>query len=341
MNKQLLISASVFAIVATLNATAAFAQAPPPEEATLADKQGRGLDQAAVAADARAAAKQAPVEGDDIVVTAQKRAESLLEVPTQVSVTTAKALTERGITQASQLLMATPNVTFIEDNAGEAYINIRGQTAVRASDPNVAIVIDGVVLSSTKSFNRNIFGVQQIEVLKGPQTALYGRNAAAGALVLTTKVPGDTFEGEVTASYGNFSTIRASGAVSGPITDTLGFTVAAATYNTDGPFKSSVAEFPVMEVHNNSLRGRLFYDNNDNLKIDFKVDTFKVTGASIGYNAQFTGFPIGAFDGDTNGPLLDFNLTDQPFVSNIQGKNDNSFMGGTFKVDYEDRKSVV
>ena len=332
MNKQLLISASVFAIVATLNATAAFAQAPPPEEATLADKQGRGLDQAAVAADARAAAKQAPVEGDDIVVTAQKRAESLLEVPTQVSVTTAKALTERGITQASQLLMATPNVTFIEDNAGEAYINIRGQTAVRASDPNVAIVIDGVVLSSTKSFNRNIFGIQQIEVLKGPQTALYGRNAAAGALVITTKVPGDTFEGEVSAAYGNFSTIRASGAVSGPITDTLGFSVAASTYNTNGPFKSTVADFHVMEAHNNSLRGRLFFDNHDNLKIDFKVDGFKVTGAGIGYNAQVTFFPIGGFNGST---VMDFTLTDQPFVSNIKGINDNNYLGATFKVDYD------
>ncbi len=339
MNKQLLISASVFAIGAT-HATSAGAQATPPaSDQSLVDEQGRGLDQpAAVAADSANAPPAARQESaaaspvNEIVVTAQKRAQSLLEVPTQVAVTTAADLTERGINQASQLLTATPNVTFIEDNAGEAYINIRGQTAVRASDPNVAIVIDGVTLSSTKSFNRNIFGVQQIEVLKGPQTALYGRNAAAGALVITTKIPGDKFEGEVTAAYGKFTTVRASGAVSGPITDTLGFTVAGSTYNTNGPFKSEVSDFYVHEAHNHSLRGRLFYNNGSNLKLDLKVDGHKVTGAGIGYNAQVTFFPIGKFDGGTQ---LNFDLTDQPFVSNIKGTNDNKYLGVTFKADYD------
>lgn len=70
---------------------------------------------------------------------------------------------------------------------------------MRNSDPNVAIVIDGVTLSSVKPFNQDLFAIQQIEVLKGPQSALYGRNAAAGAIVITTKKPGDEFEGNVVA----------------------------------------------------------------------------------------------------------------------------------------------
>src|SRR3546814_4926946 len=85
---------------------------------------------------------------EDIVVTATKRSESLVKVPISVSVFTETAISAAGITRPADFLSSTPNVTFIEDNAGEAYINIRGQTSVRNSDPNVAIVIDGVTLRS-------------------------------------------------------------------------------------------------------------------------------------------------------------------------------------------------
>jgi iron complex outermembrane receptor protein len=268
--------------------------------------------------------------GSVIIVTANKRDQNLMDVPVQVTVFTNEDLAERGINQASQLLGSTPNVTFMEDNAGEAYINIRGQTAVRASDPNVGIVIDGVVLTSTKAFNRNIFGIEQIEIVKGPQTALYGRNAAAGAIVITTKRPGDEFEGEFVGSYGNFNTLRASGAISGPLTDSLGFSVAAATYNTDGPFESANAEFSPFEAHNNSFRARLFYDNRDNLTVDLKFDYFKVTGAGISYNAQFVGIPIGDFTGEA----LDVTVM-QPFVSNIRGINDNKYVGASLNINYD------
>src|SRR3546814_3386763 len=122
-----------------------------------------------------------------------------------MSVLTETAITSAGIDRASEFLSNIPNVTFIEDNAGEVYVNIRGQTSVRNSDPNVAVVIDGATLTSLKSFNQDLFGLKQIEVLKGPQSALYGRNAAAGAIVITTKEPGDTFEGTAMVGYGNRS----------------------------------------------------------------------------------------------------------------------------------------
>src|SRR3546814_6000348 len=72
----------------------------------------------------------------------------------------------------------------------------------------VAIVIDGVTLSSVKPFNQDLFDIQQIEVLKGPQSALYGRNAAAGAIVITTKRPSDTLGGKVVGAVGNHDTQR-------------------------------------------------------------------------------------------------------------------------------------
>src|SRR5690606_35610750 len=112
-------------------------------------------------------------------VTATKRSQSLIEVPMQIMVLTGDDLADAGVTRASDFLTRVPNVTFYEDNSGEAYVNVRGQAASRNSDPNVAIVVDGVTLASTKEFNTDLLDIEQIEILKGPQSALYGRNAAA------------------------------------------------------------------------------------------------------------------------------------------------------------------
>jgi iron complex outermembrane recepter protein len=109
---------------------------------------------------------------EEVVVTATKRNENLLKVPITVNVLTAKDIEAAGITRAADFLNSTPNVSFSEDNTGETFIGIRGQTTSRNSDPNVAIVVDGVTLTSVRDFNQDLFDLEQIEVLKGPQSAL-------------------------------------------------------------------------------------------------------------------------------------------------------------------------
>jgi len=283
-----------------------------------------------------AAADQDAKDSSEIIVTATKRDETLQDVPIQISVVTSEALTERGITQAAQLLGTASNVTFIEDNAGEVYINIRGQTAVRASDPNVAIVIDGVTLSTTKSFNRNLFGIKQMEIVKGPQTALYGRNAAAGAIVITTKKPGDRFEGEVDGLVGRYGTVRASASVSGPLTENLGFTISGSTYHTDGPFRSESTEDKPFQTNNDSMRARLYYENGP-LTLDLKGDYFIVKGKGISYNSQL------AIGGETDpdqwyGHGLETNLDISRFgvfASNVLGITNNKFRGVSLNAEYD------
>lgn len=265
------------------------------------------------------------------MVTATKRNENLVKVPISVSVVTEAAIAERGISRPADFLGATPNVTFIEDNAGEAYINIRGQTSVRNSDPNVAIVIDGVTLSSVKPFNQDLFGIQQIEVLKGPQSALYGRNAAAGAIVITTKKPGETFEGNVVAAYGNFNTTRANASVSGPLAPGLGFTVAGSFRDTDGPFTNITTGEKVHRFQNTSGRARLVYDNDGAFTADLKLTAHRSKGGGSAYNAQFVGLPIGGFPGTA----LDANNADMPFVSNVTGTFDEKFFDATLKAEYD------
>lgn len=287
---------------------------------------------------APAAAQTAPATDgstgiEEIIVTATKRDENLVQVPISVSVVTELAIAERGITRPADFLGTTPNVTFIEDNAGEAYINIRGQTSVRNSDPNVAIVIDGVTLSSVKPFNQDLFGIQQIEVLKGPQSALYGRNAAAGAIVITTKKPSDEFEGNVVAAYGNFDTKRISSTISGPLTEGLGFTLAGSFRDTDGPFTNIVTGEKVHRFTSYNGRGRLLYDNNDGLTIDLKLGGHKSRGGGSAYNAQIAGTGIGGLP--ANPPVLDANYADMDFVSNVRGVFRENFFDATLKIDYD------
>jgi iron complex outermembrane recepter protein len=267
----------------------------------------------------------------EIVVTATKRNEALEKVPIQVSVFTDQAIKAAGITRASNFLASVPNVTFIEDNAGEAYVNIRGQTAVRNSDPNVGFVIDGVTLSSVKGFNQDLFDIQQIEVLKGPQSALYGRNAAAGAIVITTKAPGDKFEGDLVAAGGNYGTERVNGSVSGPLTPNLGFSLAGSFRHTDGPFRDVTTGEHVMRSTNFNGRGRLVYDNHDNLLIDLKVDGYHSYGGGTAYIAQLVGLPIGGFDGTK----LDANNTDIPFTSDVPHQFNERFIDASLKVEYD------
>lgn len=275
--------------------------------------------------------RQNGAAADEIVVTATKRNEALEKVPIQVSVFTDQAIKAAGITRAANFLGSVPNVTFIEDNAGEAYVNIRGQTAVRNSDPNVAFVVDGVTLSSVKGFNQDLFDIQQIEVLKGPQSALYGRNAAAGAIVVTTKRPGDEFEGNIVAAGGNFDTERVNGSISGPITPNLGFSLAGSFRHTDGPFKDITTGEHVQRSTNFNGRGRLVYDNHSNLLIDLKVDGYHSYGGGTAYIAQLVGLPIGGFDGTA----LDANNTNIPFTSDVPHQFNERFIDASLKIEYD------
>jgi iron complex outermembrane receptor protein len=268
---------------------------------------------------------------DEIIVTATKRNENLVKVPISMTVLTESGIVAAGIVLPSDFLTATPNVTFIQDNAGEAYINIRGQTSVRNSDPNVGIVIDGVSLSSTKPFNQDLFDIQQIEVLKGPQSALYGRNSAAGAVVITTKQPTDAWEGDVVAARGNFNTTRGSADVSGPLTDTLKVSLAGSYRQTDGPFSNITTGEQVERNESSSGRLQLKYQPSDKLTVDFRLSGHTATGGSTAYNAQVVGLPLGGF----NGKALDANNTDIPFVSNVIGQGVDRFWDALFKVDYD------
>jgi iron complex outermembrane receptor protein len=291
------------------------------------------LASAAGAAETASTAASQPGQLEEVVVTGLKREQSIVEAPVAVSVFTAEDITRANITRPGDYLAQVPNVTFYQSNhAGEAFVNIRGQPSVRQAEASVAVVIDGVQLATQNEFNGELFDIQQIEVLKGPQGALYGRNASAGAIIITTRQPSDEFEGSATLGYGNFNSARAVASISGPfIPGKLRFRVSGAIRSTDGPFRSDVSGEDVMRSSENIGRAQLEWLPTEDLRVDVRVNGSRLRGGAIAFNAQadIPGFPLCG----TVGPI-NADATDSPWCSNVQGENRQSKSSESVKIDW-------
>lgn len=292
-----------------------------------------GAAMAGVACGAAAATPSAPGTAlDEIVVTSTRREEKLIEVPASVQVFTEESIQQAGITRPQDYLNLTPNVTFIQSNhAGEAFVNIRGQTSVRQSESAVAVVIDGVQLATQNEFNGELFDIQQIEILKGPQGALYGRNAAAGAIIITTKPPSEEFEGSALVSYGNWNATKANLGVSGPIVPgKLSVRGSVAFADSDGPFENIVTG--EKSYRSDEKVGRLRFDwiVSDTINADLRLGFSDLTGGAIAANAQGPGISLGGRPAPVDG-----NDVGAPFVADVPGLNEQEKRNASLKLDVE------
>lgn len=273
------------------------------------------------------------VDENTIVVTGLKRDQNLIDVPVAVQVFNEQTITRAGITRPEDFLSLTPNVSFETSNhAGEFFVNIRGQTSVRQSEGAVAIVIDGVQLASQNEFNGELFDIQQIEVLKGPQGALYGRNASAGAIIITTKAPTDEFEGTVRASYGNWNAAKLSASIGGPvIPGALKFRLSAAINDSDGSYTNIATGEKVQRSKEKVGRLRLIWDENPDTTVDFRLNGSEVRGGAIAFNAQV----VGSTQGGVPVTQIDTDDTSLPYTSDVRGENYQSKWNTALKIDHE------
>lgn len=176
----------------------------------------------------------------DIVVTAQKREERLQDVPLAVSAVSGDMIADRGFANISQLSQMTPNVNLSEGIVNPTVIVpfIRGIGTVDnspESDTPVAVSIDGVYLASIYGGLIDAFDIQQVEILRGPQGTLQGRNAPGGAVNITTRRPGAEWTGRAMFQYGRFNDIRMNIGMDGPlIEDVLGVKLAFMRRKADG-----------------------------------------------------------------------------------------------------------
>jgi iron complex outermembrane receptor protein len=163
-------------------------------------------------------------EAGAIVVTARRRAETLQSVPASVSAVNQEALTRTGATSLADVARLTPGLSFNSGNAGGlAAPTLRGVTNITTTtfDNNVGVFLDGVYLSGKSNLDIDLFNLARVEVIKGPQSALYSNNAFAGAINYVLERPSDRLSGRVKASIGTDGLYEVAGRVSGPITDTL------------------------------------------------------------------------------------------------------------------------
>ena len=178
---------------------------------------------------------------EEIIVTAEKRPERLQDVPAQVDVLTADALQSLQIRETPDISATIPNLTVARnDTYSNSTIVLRGITQANNSDVPVAIIVDGVPQDDSKQFNTYLFDISQIEVLKGPQGSLYGRNAEAGAIIITTAPPTNEFKGVADLSYGNGDTVVGRASFSGAIVpDTVLFRIAGNYAHSGGLIRNS------------------------------------------------------------------------------------------------------
>jgi iron complex outermembrane receptor protein len=209
-----------------------------------------------------------------IVVTAQRRSENIQNVPVSVQAVTSKEIQALGIKQTEDLGQITPNLTIAspEGSGNQPLITIRG-IGLNDFDSNNAgpngIYVDDVYISAPSAQSFAIFDLDQVQVLKGPQGTLYGRNTSGGALVFTTKKPTDVFSSDFHLEYGNFNTVNVSGGVGGPITSNLDGRISAVYNYSDGYMHNEFYGDQVSGANNGAVRLQLLYKPLDKLKIAF------------------------------------------------------------------------
>ncbi len=259
---------------------------------------------------------------EDIVVTARRRDESLQDVPIAITVLTMQDIDNIGIESVSDFVKLVPNAIF--DNAlnlGTNYLMIRGQTQSQYSPPPVAIVVDGVLTISPLQFNVDEFDLQQVEVLKGPQGALYGRNAIAGVINLTTRKPGDELEGRLLAGYGRGEEYRLRGSISGPlVADRLFASVGAAFTDRRGQIRN-ITTGEYSDKHEDFTgRARLVARPSEAIEIDLKYTYADTKGRDPAHITSSTGDP---------------SQLDDPFDSNRVGSNPRELHDLSIKADWD------
>jgi len=214
----------------------------------------------------------AEVAIEEVVVTARKRAESLQDIPDAVTAFSAFELKNRGVTDLGDISGTLPNFIVRESQQpGVVFLSMRGVANQRFQEPPVAIVVDGVQLTSEYQIIQALENIQQIEVLRGPQGSLYGRNAIGGAIIINTKQPTEEISGDISGHYGEGDDLRFSGSLSGALVPDMLYGGLAGSYQDfDGVLENehldSKADFEEVKF----LRGRLLFTPTDRLSLDLR-----------------------------------------------------------------------
>jgi iron complex outermembrane receptor protein len=199
---------------------------------------------------------------EEVLVTAQKREQGLQDVAAAITAMDADTLVKNNIIYMEDLQKFVPGVS-IGDSQGQAHIFIRGiglDQVFTGADPSVAVHLDGAVIAQPQAQLSSFFDLERVEVLRGPQGTLYGRNSTGGSINLISRKPTGEMEGYGRATVGNYNNFIFEGAVSGPLSDAIAGRIAIRTEDRDGFGENILSGEDVDDAQKRSLRAALSFD---------------------------------------------------------------------------------
>ncbi|HVY34019.1 MAG TPA: TonB-dependent receptor, partial [Caulobacteraceae bacterium] len=230
-----------------------------------------------------ALAQAAPAKSDEIVVTAQKRSENVQSVPVSMTVVRTEQLTSAGVRNFQDLSNVAPSLTVTGGGTGQnSSVLMRGigaQSFSYLTEPDVAIIIDDIPVASQAQAFTNLSDVAQIEVLRGPQTTLFGKSASAGLVSITTQSPTKVFSGRIAASASDDGQETVDATVSGPISDTLSYRLTASLDDFRGNQKNIATGHWLNGENLYNLRGKLHWTPTSKLTVDLSGSYINAWGS--------------------------------------------------------------
>ena len=210
---------------------------------------------------------------EEIFVTAQRRDQSLQDVPISVSVMPGEVMEEMNLTSLHDVTARMPNVS-VNSNPLTDFMTIRGVGSGQNAgfEQAVGTFVDGFYRGRSRASKAAMFDIEQIEVLKGPQTTFFGNNTSAGALNITTRKPSQEMEGEVRAVYGEYGQHQLDAAVSVPVSDTLAIRLAGRVGGQDGYSYSRTTDSDFPDIEESVARLSLLWEPSDSFSSHLRFD---------------------------------------------------------------------
>lgn len=270
-------------------------------------------------------------EVERIVVTSRKRVETLQQIPDSVTVFNDKLIEAAGIESIKDFSALTPNLNVSSNfRSGLNFVTVRGLITPQVGEAPIAYVVDGITVPSLDFINQGLHDIDRIEVLRGPQGAIYGKNAIGGAVNIVTKRPSDEFEGNFKASYAQGNEKKLNGVISGPIAEDKAYFRLSAHYkDKDGLINNDFLNQEVDFVDGAyGVQGMLEVNLNDDNKLSVFVNFSDVTQGS---NYQ---------DFITKAQLEDFSVTPK---QNVLGSDESTLwsISSKLETEFDDAKLTI
>lgn len=260
---------------------------------------------------------------ETVTVSARRREESLTRVPASITALGADTIEELGITSVSDYTAQVPNVSFQAPlNFNDLRISVRGVSQIQGGQPPVAMVVDGVQLLSPTQFNVEQFDLERIEFLKGPQGAVYGRNAIMGAINVVTRAPSQETEGYLRLKAGSGDDYGVTAAIGGELLeDKITGRLVGTWRDRRGQLRNQTNGLYVDAYDDASVRTRLMFTPSDAWTIDLKAGYSQSSGGDVSYQGL-------AEDGRAND-------NDATPDTDTLGFNDRDILDGSLAINWE------